>query len=663
MTDIHTDLPLPSEPFGQHCSVLVNGTLYAFTETAFLSLPLEKGGKWEELPLLLGTRGAACVHAHQDTPDEALYVIGGTSRNATMVPEKGYMGMQKYTFNTGKWEVIPMADPIAYNMTNHGAVYLRDSQEILLFSGTRWPDQWTPSAMTFLIKTAAPHIITAVSAVTTPPLLAPVVLPWNNDGVLIVGGGVQNTNLITYSPQTGWQDMGIQLKEGIPSGQAAATLVDGDDGSRMLLTFDMSASPVKFARTKVRDAGVAPPRSTNAGSSGNADGLTDTNWPTYNDTYAPEKVTTSFAVASDGKTLVLSGGNDQAPLCIFDSRQNLWEDPTSVLSQPNGVDVVSGGNETGGLRELPSPTSTASLVPTGTPAPATSDRKLNNIQLLFIILGAVLGALVILAVALFHLRRRKKARNATELGRSNTTRSKMSFQDRGLSYMKETGQMDDVPQPQGHQRGSGWSKYFSGGSATNLVNLPSRTYSTGTAGSSVYDTTHSATRYPYPSGRADPSRSGSVGGKTTASTRSAGLELDLPGATLNVNPQHFSANRNNRVSSNSMSSIGASSYSSGIPESILERSAWDPTGNSVVPGSMVGSSSGRYGEVQNSPRGWAVVTANRAASSIYPESAVTVYPDDNGHLGINRPRAALSRNESVRSSDMQSDVSWLNLRG
>ena len=640
MATTHTNLPVPNKSLGQHCSALVNGTLYTFSEDAFQSLHLEKDGKWKELSLLFGTRGAACVHAHQDTPEEALYIIGGRSSNITMVPENGYKGMQKYIFKTGKWEVIPVADHIAYNMTNHGAVYLKDTQEILLFSGTRWPDEWTPSTMTFRIETASPYIITAVPAVSAPPLLAPIVLPWGNDSALIVGGDAANTKLITYSPQGGWRDLGVQLKEGLPVGKAGATLVDGDDGSRMLLTFDMSTSPVKSTRTKVKEASVVPDSS-----SGGTKGLTEANWPTYNGTYAPQKVKNSFALTADASMLVFSGGDSTPSLCIFDTRNNLWEDPTSIFSQQDSVNVDDGGKG-GGPKELPSPT------PTETPVPATPGRKLNNIQMLFVILGVVLGTLVLLGTALYYLRRYKRGRKATELGRSNTARSKMSFQDRGLGFMKEAGPVDDLPPPQGTQRGSGWSKYFSGGSATNLVNLPSRTYSTGTRRSSVYDTNNTA------NGPLDPRRAGSLGGRPAASVRSAGLELDLPGATLNVNPQHFFANR--RVSDASISSLGASSYSSGIPESILEKSVWDPTGSggSGARG-MVGGSTGRYGEVQNSPRGWAVVTDNRVASSIYPESAVTVYPDGYGNPESSRAHGG---NESMKATDTQNDVSWLNLR-
>ena len=235
------------------------------------------------------------------------------------------------------------------------------------------------------------------------------------------------------------------------------------------------------------------------------------------------------------------------------------------------------------------------------------------------------------------------------LKRSNTTQSAMSFKDRGLSFMKETGEMEDDLLLQEQQRGSGWSKYFSGNSATNLVKLPSRTYSTGTRASLVYDNNNWATRYPYTNGAAS---------KTSASLHSAGLELDLPGAALNVNAQYFSASR--RVSDVSLSSFGASSYSSGIPESFIEKSTWDPTSDndSGIVSSV--SASGRYGQVQNSPRGWGIVTTdNRVASSVYPESAVTVYPDE--YLRPSNSRAKASRNPHTEASDIRGDVSWLNL--
>ena len=635
-----SDIPLPKKPLGQHCSVLVNGTLYTFAENAFQSLRLKGGEKWKELPLLFGTQGAACVHAHQGTPDEALYILGGMSPNTTMIPERGYMGMQKYTFMTAEWENIKLKDAVAYNIINHEAIYLKDTGEILMFSGTRYPGEEAPSAMTFRISTTAPYNITSIAGNT--PFLKPVMLPWENDGALILGGGIGYTNLITYSLSHGWGDLGIHLKEGIPARKAAAAIVDGDDGSRMLLTFDTSVSPVKFSQTKIY----------NATSPGYKGDLVEANWPAYDNTFAPTGWNTSFSVATDGDQLVFSKGNDQEPLSIFELRKNHWRDTSALFSQKEGSEVESNG--TSGSKTQDSTSSLPlSESPTPTPTPTeTGKAAVNNIQLLFITLGATLGALLILGSALFYLRQRKLKRKRIPLKRSNTARSAMSFQDRGLSFMKEAGGMEDdlLPQ-QEQQRGSGWSKYFSGNSATNLVKLPSRTYSTGTRVSLVYDNNNWATRYPYTNETAS---------KTSVSIHSAGLELDLPGAALNVDPQAFSASR--RVSNVSLSSFGASSYSSGIPESFIEKSTWDPTGDNDGSIGMVStvSTSGRYGQVQNSPRGWGIVTTdNRVASSVFPESAVTVYPDE--YLRPSNSRAKASRNPNTGAGDIKGDVSWLNL--
>lgn len=624
------DVPLPKKPLGEHCSALVNNTLYTFAEDSFESLELEKGSEWKELPLLFGTKGAACVLAHEG---EALYILGGTSANATMVPEKGYMGIQKYTFRTGKWDIIPVADPIAYNVTNHGALFLEDTQEILMYSGTRWPDTETPSAMTFLIKTAAPYIITAVAAETAPPLLASVLLPWGSDSALIVGGGTQNTRLLTYGPQAGWRDLGITLPEGLPSRKSGAALVVGDDESIMLVSFDISTTPTKFTGTIVKHG--------NGTAGDSKDGLTETNWPKYNGTYAPRDVQASFAMASGDDTLVFSGGSEESPLCIFNMRRNTWEDPTEIFSQEENVEVVHDGTgDAGRIGELPTPTPTPT--PTASPeaAGAGEGGKLNTIQILFIVLGAIFGVLIILVGALYYIKKRKR-KNKSTLGRSGTTRSKMSFQDRGLSFMKETGPVDGLSPPE-PERGSGWSTYFSGNSATNLVNLPSRTYSTG--GSSVYGTANSGTRFPYGNGPR---------GKAPASVRSEGLVLDLPGANLNVNADHFSSAGSRRASAETLSSIGGSSYSSGIPESIVEQSAWDPTGHSG--GGIVG--------VSKSPRGWGVVTVQNKTSILYPESAVTVYPDQYGQPGSSRTAGGLGRFQSTRTdNNPANDISWLNLK-
>ncbi|PWW76073.1 hypothetical protein C7212DRAFT_344539 [Tuber magnatum] len=168
-------VPLPEKPLGNHCSVIFNETLYTYSATAFQSLRLAKDAKWQALPSGVGTSGAQCVHAHRNTPQEALYVVGGTTSDPSAVPEAGFGGVQRWSFIDKKWETLALPVPVALNLTNHGATYLETSQQLIIFSGTKWPDTSTPSANTYLIRTSAPFEITSIPAAD--PLLAPLVLP------------------------------------------------------------------------------------------------------------------------------------------------------------------------------------------------------------------------------------------------------------------------------------------------------------------------------------------------------------------------------------------------------------------------------------------------------------------------------------------------------
>ncbi|KAI5808714.1 hypothetical protein DFH27DRAFT_235781 [Peziza echinospora] len=658
-------VPLPKQVLGQHCSVMVNGTLYTFSETCFQSLRMEKGAEWQEIPMIFGTKGAVCVHTNKGTPEEALFVMGGTSTNTTMVPETGYMGVQKFTFGTQQWENVQTPDPIAFNLTNHGATFLKATNEIMMFSGARWPQEETPSAMAFLIKAAAPYTITAISTELAPPLLAPILVPFGDDTGLIVGGGAENTALYTYSPTKGWANLEAKLSKGLSPRLAGATIVDADDGSKMLLTFDISSEPVRFERVKVQKASVdfRGPGSPGDNSFGGKKGLTEFNWPPYDGKFAPARVETAFSFAQNGSTLVFSGGNNQDPLCVFDIRQNHWNDTTRVFNDETTDDSGNlpddGGDQrtiTDGENSTPSPTETAVLGP-------IKRNGLNNVQKIFIALGSLLAAAFLLGAILFLLKKRKN-KIKLSLNRSGTGKSKMSFQDRGLRYSKEAGGrfgpgdknfMDEVPVPRPQpgtrqiqenqeQRGSGWSRYFSGNSATNLVALPSRSYSNATIGSSVYGTNVS-TRYPYESGVS-----------LASDNRSQGLVLDLPGATLNVSAASFKNSRNSRRSS--VSSLGGASsfFSSGVPESIAERGIWSPVGNGAAATVTMPSMPTEVSGVRNSPRGWGVLTMESRGSSVYPESAVTVYPEEWDNAG--EPGRGDDNRRPLRTPG---DVSWLSL--
>lgn len=503
-------LPLPAVALGSHCSILRKNTLYTFSETAFQSIKLTNGSTWQTLPLNIGTSGAQCVLAHQGTADESLYIVGGAVTNATNTPS--FSGLQRWIFGTKTWETISLPDPVAYNLVGHGAAFLESTQRIIVFAGSVYPDVGLPSANTFMIQANTPHEIVALPA--SKALLAPIVVPWNADGAMIVGGAADNTVVNTYTTSAGWKVLDAALDKGLAArGSADASLVDGDDGSRVLMMFDLTTSPATVGVKRVQEATKATKatkaRRQPAVSTENQ--LTSTSWPKYNSTGAPTGVRTGTSLAAEGDMVVISGGDDTSPILLFNTRKNGWVSAESVFLNQDPTPITTSSSS-------PNPSEITTLTigssPTDAKPEAYPSSGLNTVQLLFIILGSLLGATILLGALFYWLRSRRQARDAANgrnLTTPDSTAARMSFQDRGVSFMKEAGlttpeyphsntaannswinvqrQADyaDLPamrrvdgqgiivhpsraetpvEPTQGQvtRGSGWSRYFSGGS-------------------------------------------------------------------------------------------------------------------------------------------------------------------------------------------------------
>ncbi|KAG0134129.1 hypothetical protein HOY82DRAFT_602975 [Tuber indicum] len=449
-------VPIPEKPLGNHCSVIFNGTLYTHSATAFRSLRLEKNAEWQTLPSGIGTSGAECVHAHRKTPQEALYVVGGTTSDPSTVPETGFGGVQRWSFIDQRWETIPLPVPVAFNLTNHGATYLETSQQLIVFSGTKWPDTSTPSANTYLIKTSAPFEITSIPAAN--PLLAPLVLPWEKSGALVVGGDLSNTNLKTFDIDGGWKNLGVRLGKGLPArGKAAVSLMDGDDGSRVLLVFDTTTAPTTVTLTKVKEptssSGSKRRRQESSGQTQTSlapapsiTSLTQENWPAYNGSFAPGSTRDGFSLAYEGDLVVLSGGGDDGdPVAVFNARSNSWVNTTELFTGQSFITDSSSSSSSQTVTRLVRPTSEVSSIVSPTSGSTRADlsddggTKLSTVQLLFIILGSILAAVLILAISLFVLKRRRRQESHRQAGheRRASGATRLSFQDRGTSFMRE----------------------------------------------------------------------------------------------------------------------------------------------------------------------------------------------------------------------------------
>jgi hypothetical protein len=679
-------VPKPKVPLGTHCSAIRNNTLYTFSESAFQSLELKNGSEWQTLPQGVGTRGAACVIAHRNTADESLYIVGGSSNHPDATIEKGFKGLQRWIFSTKKWETVQLPDPVTFNITNHGAAFLESTQRLIVFAGTAFPAVDIPSANTFLIQTAAPHEIVAMPAKNA--LLAPIVLPWDQNGALVVGGNGANTELNTYTTAAGWTTLTAKLSHGMKNrGQAWASTMDGDDGSRQLIMYDMSVSPASVELIKVKEPTKAAklrrrrPQETAANAAtapiSTQNQLSASNWPAYNGTLAPTTTRTDTALAYDGDMVIISGGDDASPLLFFNARTNSWVSASSIFDTKQSALRTSPSGTPD-----PSTTQESTVSVSNSPSALPTKEGLNTIQSLFVVLGSILGAGLILAFCLWYLKKRKQGLKRSPSAKSRKG-DRLSFQDRGTSFMKETG----LPMPQtvpyandlndswlniqraasqrgpqiqrvggqgiivnnalpvhpgnevklssgsvnrheSSSRGSGWSKYFSGtsNSATNLA-APQRAV---TRGSSVYSgDTSRASQNPYLH-NAGPGvvAGGGIGFVSVQRGGSNGIILEDPAVRRQMG-------HGRQDSDISLNSVGGESYSSGIPESITEKPLW-----SNLDGEMGGSSRNNRGTV---------------ASSVYDTNTWSRYES-----GV-----PLSKYESGPPRDKHEGVdnlSWVNLR-
>jgi len=271
-----------------------------------------------------------------DTSAAALYIVGGTANDTS------YQGLQKFTFATGKWDSVTPTAPVTQNRVWHAAVYLNSSDSILVYAGSQ-DGSTHPSSQTFTIKASEPYDVLAFEAIA-PPAVSPLLLQWTESKAMYIGGSTSNTKAMIFSPSHSWVDSNATLALPFYNTSAIkAVVINGDDLSKTLYTFDMTVSPNAVNRTILIDgngnpvANAAPVVEQREAvlserqleKRGN---LTVADWPAYNDTLAPSSTRTTYAVAQDQSGLVvISGGSTKDVLCMFKARDNTWQNATSKL--------------------------------------------------------------------------------------------------------------------------------------------------------------------------------------------------------------------------------------------------------------------------------------------------------------------------------------------
>ncbi|KAJ9627955.1 hypothetical protein H2203_003174 [Taxawa tesnikishii (nom. ined.)] len=424
--------PLPKESLKGHCSVIDNNTLYVLSPDSFQALPLRENATWSSLPTGEPVTGPSCVRAvlNGDESQAALYVVGGSTDN------ENYQGLQRYFFANQTWETLTVPTWDMQGRTDHGTAYLNDSSSILVYAGSTPVAQSDTSSQTFLIQALPPYNIQSFTS-KAPPLNQPILLPWDSTRAVMLGGDPNNKAIYTFGPQEGFVRIETDLSHGLKSG-VKATLIQGDDGSKVLETYDMSASPNSVSQIVLLDAGgkTAPTGQILMQASSSRKrkrDLTLQNWPKYNDSLAPSVTRSDFGVAQNSNGLaVISGGNDDIPVSLFDQRKNAWypqrKAPHHRYLRPLHL-----------LRQaLRRP-----------PNPLRGSSKSHMLKVLGITLGVLCGIAAMFILALLFLRWRKQRQKRNQKY-ADEKADRMSFVDRGASFMKEAGgplTTTDLPPP------------------------------------------------------------------------------------------------------------------------------------------------------------------------------------------------------------------------
>ncbi|KAK3394818.1 hypothetical protein B0H63DRAFT_58867 [Podospora didyma] len=448
-------LPQPKVALTNVCSVIFNDTLYTYSADAFQALPLEPGAQWTQLSQGEKVTGGACVGSKT-----AFFVIGGASGNTK------YQGIQKYTYSTKKWESVTLSDTVVQNRMGHSATYIPDSDDILVYGGGQ-DGQLRPSGDTYTITASAPYEIHSFARAQS--AFNPILLPWSSKEAVMIGGSNWNKQVMIFNKVTdGWTDLGATLAEPLTKDVSAvkAVIVTGDDGSKHLLTFDMTVSPNVVRRTVLLSASKLPVQNSPAikrRTSGEEEPkserrdifpLTMGEWPPYNSTLAPTATRTNYGLAEDANGLVvIAGGNQEDVLCMFDYRENSWQNATQRLAlsalaiddTPTTESLLTAtaipSSSISSSTSLPTTTTANAAAATQTPSttkevPAPSEGPNTN-TILAAVLGSLFGVAMILLVIFWCMNRRRKRNAHLEAGHMRRSSGVSSDEKVGVNFAND----------------------------------------------------------------------------------------------------------------------------------------------------------------------------------------------------------------------------------
>ena len=431
------------------CSIIYNNTLYVYSPNALQSIPLQTNAQWSQEPMGVSVTGATCLYGgiDGDQTKPAMYIIGGAA-NSSM---SQYPGLQRFALEDKTWKTITPLVTVTQNRKHHGTGFMSDTSTILVYGGDQNGDS-NPSTQTFLLDTFPPYAAQSYQS-DAPPVVDPTMLPWDTGHVGMVGGSTTNQAVWRFGVDEGWEYAGVTLPKPLPSNSISqSSLINLDDDSKILQTFDFSQSPNTVTSNVLLGPGgqPAPFGETVGGPSSSKSRKrkrqsTLGNFPTYNSTSAPTQTRNgaSLVQGQDG-TIVIVGGSTTNSLEVYNQTTNAWLDASQFFN-PSGKQQ----NPIQSLSSSTSPTSSATSSSTASPTAAASSghpSKSHTLTILGAVLGAVCGFAAILILLLLLLRYLKRSRQQRDQMRRDTRppdkkgHARSSTEDTTLQPFSKEGQ-------------------------------------------------------------------------------------------------------------------------------------------------------------------------------------------------------------------------------
>ncbi|KAL9117381.1 MAG: hypothetical protein Q9187_006082 [Circinaria calcarea] len=394
--------------------------------------------------------GARCVQAPMNGLD-ALFVVGGSTNAST----QDYPGLQVYTFADKTWRNWSPQISVTRNRLMHGAAYLQSTSSILIYAGFQ-DNSYLSTSATFTISTNDPNFVRSFSS-DAPSVIQPILLPWNSSHAVLLGGNTENREVWVFSEADGWNHLDVKLPNGLQDiSRVQAALLNREDGSKILEIFDEGASPNTVTTLLLRGPDGQPAASQGSSSStsssppaaerrrsrpGSRRDIQASTLPAYNSTFAPLVTRNGFSLAQDPSGLVvITGGNNQVPISLFNQTENGWLDAVQFFNTP--PTAVSAPNPT-----TASPTESLTAIPSSSssspPLPDPNAGRNNSLLIVGATLGGVFGfAAILLAVLLLlrYLKQRQKTARKQRAGELPLeSKHRMDFADQGAEFMSSAG--------------------------------------------------------------------------------------------------------------------------------------------------------------------------------------------------------------------------------